>query len=271
MPIKGDVVKDDIVIKKSLNNDIKISDINSIDPDFIAQFGELTLKPTYIQNNKIPEIIKSESEAKQISQIIKEDCQYKVIKITNKEIKTNPKPPFTTSTLQQAASNYGYSPKATMKLAQQLYETGYITYMRTDSVTLSEESVSNIRQLISNSFKGYLSDKVNKYANKKSAQEAHEAIRPTDPFKTPKTLVNELEPQALKVYDLIWRQSVACQMLPEIRKLTTFDLENSQKTRFSGSYSQVLFLGWKVLFKGLDTENNKEKEARLKQLWLQNQ
>jgi DNA topoisomerase-1 len=128
-------------------------------------------------------------------------------------LKHKPPAPFITSTLQQAASTrLGFSVKKTMTLAQRLYEAGHITYMRTDSTNLSQDAVQNVRQFIEQQFgANYLPDNPNVYASKSGAQEAHEAIRPSDVATIPST-IGGLERDAERLYDLIWRQFVACQM-----------------------------------------------------------
>ena len=135
--------------------------------------------------------------------------------------KTRPNPPFITSTLQQAASaRLGYSVKRTMNLAQRLYEAGYITYMRTDSTSLSGEAVAACRGHIGASYGDkYLPAKPRFYASKASAQEAHEAIRPSNVGTAPEQLAGVV-PEAVRLYDLIRRQFIACQM-PDAEYLAT--------------------------------------------------
>ena len=155
---------------------------------------------------------------KQVEEILKDlsrsDCL--IFEITKKELKKSPQAPFTTSTLQQDSwSRLRYSAKQTMMLAQQLYEKGFITYMRTDSVNLSKESAQSARKFILENFgKDYLSEKQNVYKTKsKMAQEAHEAIRPTNPFLTPDEFKNKSDDaKQAKLYELIWRRFIACQM-----------------------------------------------------------
>ncbi len=128
---------------------------------------------------------------------------------------SKPPAPFITSTLQQAASTrLGFSVKKTMMLAQRLYEAGYITYMRTDSTNLSAEAVSACRDYISQNFPPrYLPENPRSYSSKEGAQEAHEAIRPSD-VNVPQTALSGMERDAERLYELIWRQFVACQMPP---------------------------------------------------------
>ncbi len=155
-----------------------------------------------------------------------EKARYKVENISKKETKKNPLPPFTTSTLQQTAINrLGYSAKQTMMIAQQLYENGYITYMRTDSLNLAKEAVEKIREYIQSEIgKEYLPTSPNFYKTKsKGAQEAHEAIRPSDPSKTAESISN-LDAKQKKLYELIWQRAVACQMKPALINSTTVDI-----------------------------------------------
>ena len=148
--------------------------------------------------------------------------------ITERETKptrSKPNAPFITSTLQQAASGrLGFSVKKTMTLAQRLYEAGYITYMRTDSTNLSQDAVESARAFIGERFgQSYLPDAPNRYASKDGAQEAHEAIRPTEVTQAGDDLAVERDAQRL--YELIWRQFVACQMVPAEYLATTLTIE----------------------------------------------
>jgi len=148
---------------------------------------------------------------------------WRVLKIEKKEARRQPLPPFTTSTLQQTAwARFGFGAKQTMLLAQQLYETGLITYMRTDSFNLSKESITAAFEKIKKDFgDDYLATAPRIYKTKsKTAQEAHEAIRPTTPNRDPKTLKEKLMPQQYKLYDLIWRRFIASQMSNAIFEAT---------------------------------------------------
>lgn len=140
---------------------------------------------------------------------------YTVAKREDKPTSSRPSAPFITSTLQQAASNrLGFGVKKTMMMAQRLYEAGYITYMRTDSTNLSADAIDMVRGFIDGEFgKKYLPAKPNFYSSKEGAQEAHEAIRPSDVNLKP-TQLSGMERDAERLYDLIWRQFVACQMPP---------------------------------------------------------
>ncbi len=140
----------------------------------------------------------------------------------------NPPPPFTTSTVQQeAARKLGFTARRTMQTAQRLYESGHITYMRTDSVSLSKDAVGEIRDMIKATFGDKaLSDGVNEYKTKsKNAQEAHEAIRPTNATETPQKAEQDLEEEdQRRLYALIWKRAIACQMAPAVFDTVAVDL-----------------------------------------------
>src|SRR5246500_1468333 len=154
-------------------------------------------------------------------------AKWQVTAVAQKEKRRNPPPPFTTSKLQQAAYNrLRYTAKRTMSLAQKLYEgvelgdegsVALITYMRTDSVHVSNDALGQVRELIPQRFgANYLPEKPNFYKSKKDAQEAHEAVRPTDVTRTPEDVRKYLDADLFKLYQLIWQRFVASQMLPAI-------------------------------------------------------
>ena len=149
-------------------------------------------------------------------------ADYQVVAREDKPTSSKPSAPFITSTLQQAASTrLGFGVKKTMTLAQRLYEAGHITYMRTDSTNLSADAVSACRALVEKDFgKNYLPEQPNRYGSKEGAQEAHEAIRPSD-VKVKADQLKQMERDAQRLYELIWRQFVACQMVPAKYTSTT--------------------------------------------------
>lgn len=151
---------------------------------------------------------------------------YRVISREDKPTGSKPSAPFITSTLQQAASTrLGFGVKKTMMMAQRLYEAGYITYMRTDSTNLSKEAVEAVRDYIASQYGApYLPSEPNLYGSKAGAQEAHEAIRPSNVTLTTADLEG-MEQDALRLYDLIWRQFVACQMTPAQYDATTLTVK----------------------------------------------
>ena len=156
----------------------------------------------------------SEKETQKAVDILQK-AAYKVIKRDDKPTTSKPTAPYITSTLQQAASTrLSFGVKKTMMLAQRLYEAGYITYMRTDSTNLSQEAVHACREYILDNYgKKYLPDSPNSYSSKEGAQEAHEAIRPSNVTVLP-TQLSGMERDAERLYTLIWQQFVACQMTP---------------------------------------------------------
>lgn len=184
-------------------------------PANLVKVGEKTLDKLDIKN---------EADAKKILAKLG-NAEYKVENIDKKETNRSPYPPFTTSTLQQdAARKLRFSSKQTMMLAQQLYEDGKITYMRTDSVNLSGESIAAAKEFISKSF-GEKYSHARQYKTKsKNAQEAHEAVRPTDPTVTPESLQATLSPQQFKIYNLIWQRFMASQMAPAVFDTTSIDI-----------------------------------------------
>jgi DNA topoisomerase-1 len=174
-------------------------------------------------------------------------AKWQVATVTQKEKRRNPPPPFTTSKLQQAAFNrLRYTAKRTMSLAQKLYEgvelgeegsVALITYMRTDSVNVSNDALAQVRELIPERFgSNYLPEKPNFYKSKKDAQEAHEAVRPTDVSRAPEDVRKYLDDDLFKLYQLIWQRFVASQMLPAVFDQTTIDISAGDYTfRATGS------------------------------------
>ena len=149
-------------------------------------------------------------------------ADYEVVSRESKPTQSRPSAPFITSTLQQAASTrLGFGVKKTMMMAQRLYEAGHITYMRTDSTNLSQEALDACRGYIDENFGAkYLPAAPNRYGSKEGAQEAHEAIRPSN-VNTQATTLKDMERDAQRLYELIWRQFVACQMTPAKYDATT--------------------------------------------------
>ena len=173
-----------------------------------------------------------------------------------KPSRSNPPKPFITSTLQQASSvRLGYSPKKTMMLAQRLYEGGYITYMRTDAVALSKEAVESCRGYIDKEFGAdHLPEEANTYASGDGAQEAHEAIRPTD-VRMPPDLLSKVDDDAVKLYDLIRRQFIACQMKPALFDTTTVTIAAADyQCRARGRV--LRFPGWMAVLKPAKKEDD---------------
>jgi len=186
--------------------------------------------------------ISNKKQAEEITKDLK-NAEYKIVNIAKKEVKKNPFPPFKTSTLQQQAwVKFHFSSKKTMFLAQSLYEKGYISYHRTDSLNLSEESLSKAQDfIIKNYGKNYWAGLFRRFKTKsKTAQEAHEAIRPTNPEQNPEKL--KLEKQQFQLYNLIWQRFIASQMQQACFDSTQVDISaknyifrsNGQTLKFDG-------------------------------------
>ena len=192
--------------------------------------------------------------------------------LVKKERKRNPVAPFITSTLQQEASRkLNFSPKKTMMIAQRLYEglpvgsrgtVGLITYMRTDSTKFSVEATDVIRDYIVNRYGDKFCPKEpNVYKSKKSAQEAHEAIRPTDVTIVPSEIKEYLEKDMFRLYELIWSRSVSCQMVPAILDTTTFDIKAGQYL-FRSNGSIVKFSGFMQVYVESGDDEAAEKDIK---------
>ena len=173
-----------------------------------------------------------------------EKAQYRVVGREDKPTQSRPSAPFITSTLQQAASTrLGFGVKKTMMLAQRLYEAGYITYMRTDSTHLSADALQSVRGHIEKSYgPEYLPAKPNFYGTKANAQEAHEAIRPSD-VKVKSSQLSGMERDAERLYELIWRQFVACQMTPAKYDATTITVA-ADRFELKAKGRVMRFDGW---------------------------
>ena len=192
-----------------------------------------------------------------------------VTDVTSKERKRRPAPPFTTSTLHQEASRkLGFTTRKTMQVAQKLYEgvnigdeegtVGLISYMRTDSVTLSQDALAEIRDVIARDFGVQaLPDKPNVYVTKsKNAQEAHEAVRPTSALRTPAQVAKYLSDDERKLYDLIWKRAVACQMVPATLNTVSVDLAAGSQHSFRASGTTVVDPGFLAVYEeGKDQKN----------------
>lgn len=188
--------------------------------------------------------VTNEKDAKKVKADLDKD-DYEVIKVDAKEKKRNPWPPLITKTLQQTASaKYGYSGKKTMRCAQSLYESGLITYMRTDSVRCSPDSIKEVRDYL-NKNNYNMPAKPNVYLTKGSAQDAHEAIRPTDVFKTPQNVFLSDEDQ--KIYRIIWERFVASQMKPALYDTVSVTIRSSSGHTLKANGRTLKFDGWLVI------------------------
>lgn len=192
-----------------------------------------------------------EAQASAIAQAL-EFATFTVTSMETKPYRRRPVPPFTTSTLQQTAGNrLGMSSRQTMRAAQGLYENGYITYMRTDSVTLSQEAIAAAREAVVKHFgENYLSDAPKQYATKTAgAQEAHECIRPAGAkFRDPAEIASKVPADQLKLYTLIWQRTLACQMADATGSTATVRLsaptESNGEAMFQASGTVIEFPGF---------------------------
>lgn len=219
--------------------------------EFLAELVKIDGQKAKLENKISAE--KAEREAR--------SAEFRVTRLERKERKRHAPPPFTTSTLQMEASRkLGFSVKKTMLLAQKLYEgadfgEGLITYMRTDSLNLAVSAVSKIRTVIKQDFGGkFIPAQPNLFKTKaKKAQEAHEAIRPTEPNRRPESLANQLEPDLWKLYELIWQRSLACQMCAAVFDQTKVDL-TAGRYLFRATGQIILFRGFLAVYtEGRDT------------------
>jgi len=206
-----------------------------------------------IDNEKFE--LKSEQEAKQVI-IDLENERFSVSNVIQKEVNRNPTPPYITSTMQQDAFyKLGFNANKTMQIAQELYEgiemqdetVGLITYMRTDSVNISQEALEMVRKFIHRTYgEKYLPETPNKYKSKKSAQQAHEAIRPANVFKRPEEIRKYLKEDQYKLYELIWRRFVGSQMTPAVFLQKRIEIQ-AGKYLFSAAGSVIVFDGFLCL------------------------
>ncbi len=224
-------------------------------------------------------LLLDEPKAKALEAGAREAQPWKVGKVTAREAFERPAPPFMTTTLQQDANRkFGFSADRTMRIAQTLYEgvslggdpIGLITYMRTDSLALSSEALTGLRGLIGKEYPDCLPDKPERYASKvRNAQEAHEAIRPTDAFRKPAEVSRYLSEEQFKMYDLIWKRSVACQMKPARVMKTEAQIlvdVKGEKLTFEASGKQILFDGYRrVYLEGVD-DPDAERDAMERKL-----
>jgi DNA topoisomerase I len=239
----------------------------------LFKVGAQTVKTGgFDQDIKSSEIL-IETEARAADIVAEAEKQSFVVnEVTRKERKRNPVPPFITSKLQQEASRkLGFAVKKTMMVAQKLYEgvelgpegsVGLITYMRTDSTRVSDAALAEVRDFIAKQYGDtYLPEKAVHYRSKKDAQDAHEAIRPTEVTRTPDSLAAYLNKDELKLYRLIWQRSVASQMTPAIFDQTTIDIK-AGRFLFRATGSVQKFDGFLKLYQeGRDEKTEEDEEA----------
>jgi DNA topoisomerase-1 len=212
--------------------------------------------------------ISNAEQAQQVRDRLLTDAggRLKVGEVRRSQRKRRPAPPFITSTLQQdAARKLRFSAQKTMRTAQALYEAGYITYMRTDSVHLSNDALADIRGCIGRRFGDeYVPAKPNFYRTKsKNAQEAHEAIRPTSAMQVPGELKKRLGTDQFRLYELIWKRAVASQMVPALVDMVAVEFACGEGAAFRSNGSVIAFPGFLRAYEESRPEGKEEKENRL--------
>ena len=253
----------------------------SVSADFTTQNGDkLPTRLTLLKGGKVEKFtLTNEAEAMAAKDAI-ETGRFKVNRIESKPGQRNPSAPFTTSTLQQeAARKLGFNAKRTMQIAQLLYQgieidgeaTGLITYMRTDGTQIAPEAVTETRDVIKADFgPDYLPEKAREYQTKAAnAQEAHEAIRPTSLTRRPEYITSKLDVDQAKLYELIWKRTMASQMENARVQRTTIDItDESEATGLRASGTVITFPGFLKLYEeGKDDEkSDKEEEQTLPQV-----
>lgn len=250
----------------------------TIEADLKAKKHAFSAKLIEYAGKKLEQFsITQETDAKAIEDILRKEAKGKltVEKVTKSQRKRNPAAPFTTSTLQQEASRkLGFSTQRTMRVAQQLYEgidvgdgaVGLITYMRTDAVNLAAEAIAEIRELIAERYgKDALPKEPRLFKTKsKNAQEAHEAIRPTMAHQLPDNIKNSLSPDQYKLYNLIWKRTIACQMAQAIVDMVAVDFSCGEGNRFRANGSTITFPGFmQVYLEGVDDAKTEEDSEKL--------
>lgn len=248
----------------------------TIDADFLTEKKDkITAQLTHLANKKLDKFGLPDAETAKTAAEKVRAGSFSIADVTQKPAKRNPSPPFTTSTLQQEASRkLGYGAKRTMMVAQKLYEgfnlggetQGLITYMRTDGVSLAMEAMHSARDVIASEYgKEYVPEKPRFYKSKsKNAQEAHEAIRPTDLSRTPAMAAKYLDQEHLRLYELIWKRTIASQMESAQLERTTIDFSDGDGQTLRATGSVVRFPGFLKLYEeGRDDVSDDENGSRL--------
>lgn len=248
------------------------ADLNARRRNFVAKLF------TY-QGKKVTQFfVTNKEKAEEIKQVLQQaapDNKLQVIEVKKSKRKRNPAAPFITSTLQQeAVRKLGFSAQKTMRVAQQLYEgidtgegeSGLITYMRTDSVHLAQDAIDEIRKYIVEKFdKKSLPKEVRVFKTKaKNAQEAHEAIRPTSVYKEPQAIKQFLSPDQFKLYNLIWKRTLACQMQHATLNSVSLDLACGEGNVFRATGSTIADPGFMALYlEGVDDNADSDKTEKI--------
>ena len=250
----------------------------TVEADLKKEGAEFKAKLTQYGGDKVEQFtITEEKQAREVEKTLLEKAGGKldVIKVTKKQRRRNPAAPFTTSTLQQeAARKLGFTTNRTMRVAQQLYEgvdigngaVGLITYMRTDSVTLANEAVDEIRAYIGEKYgKDQVPDKPRVFKTKsKNAQEAHEAIRPTSILYHPKDIAKYLSKEQAKLYELIWKRTLASQMVHATLHTVAADLAAGEGNIFRANGSTIVNPGFMAVYQeGQDDNKAKDSDEKM--------
>lgn len=234
----------------------------SVEADTSNKGQNFVARLTHYQGDKLEQFsITGEEQARATERTLLKEAggKLQVTKVEKKQRRRNPAPPFTTSTVQQEASRkLGFSASRTMRVAQQLYEgidiggetVGLITYMRTDSVNLAQEALEELRQFIAERYgKKNVPDKPRTFKTKaKNAQEAHEAVRPTSVRRVPESIQERLSRDQYRLYDLIWKRTVACQMQHATIDTVAVDLSAGEGNLFRANGSTVVDPGFMAVY-----------------------
>lgn len=259
-----------IVDREQQIRDFKPEEYWSVDAKFVPAGSRKAFSATLYGTSEGKIKISTGDEAKKIVSEL-EGKEFTVTKLRNGTRKRQPTPPFTTSTLQQEASRkLGFQSKRTMKVAQELYEgidlpeqgaVGLITYMRTDSLRISNDAISEVTEYIKNKWgQNYLPPQPRVFKTKANAQDGHEAIRPTMPHLEPDSIKSSLTNDQYKLYKLIWERFVACQMAECIQKTTSAEITGGNYI-FKATGYRVEFDGFTILYvEGSDSEEDKKTE-----------
>ncbi|MBO0738872.1 MAG: type I DNA topoisomerase [Alphaproteobacteria bacterium] len=246
----------------------------TVEVEFKTEAGQtFTARLTHLDGKRLDRFdLDTEAKARAAADAILRASGFAVAEIDSRQVRRNPFPPFTTSTLQQEASRkLGFSATHTMQIAQRLYEgvdvggevVGLITYMRTDGVAISRDAIAVARGLIGDEFgPGYLPDQPRVYRSPaKNAQEAHEAIRPTDMMRKPGDVAVHLDSSQRRLYELIWKRTVASQMASALLEQVAVDItDGSGRLRLRANGSVILFDGFLVLYQE-DRDDTAEEEG----------
>ena len=250
----------------------------TIEADADKEGKKIAAKLRTYQNEKVEQFsFTNDTSASEVKNTLEKAAngQLTVVKIDKKQRKRNPSAPFTTSTMQQEASRkLRFSAQRTMRTAQQLYEgmdiggetVGLITYMRTDSLTLSQEAVEEIRELITERYgKDNLPEEARVFkAKSKNAQEAHEAIRPTSVKHTPEQVKSALSPDQFALYELIWKRTMACQMIHATMDTVAVDLQCGEGNLFRANGSTIRHPGFMAVYmEGRDDSSDSQDDEKL--------